>query len=333
MVVVNANNWHWVDKNCIDWAQTYFSNNLTSLTAATTTGNESVKITSIDKLKGDVEVCQRKGKLISLFDLVLNINFETDEKEKGSINVPEIAYDTEPDEYQFQINFNNQSSTKNDLYRSLIKEKLIPQLREKLSMFGTDLITSQGSDILIDNDQVTSKYTAELTSQSIKSQNQKPVVKSKTTLNKSSSSTTTSTTKSKTGDKTTSFKLNPSTFQTTQEQLFDTLTQPQYVSMWTRSKAEIQPVENTPFKLLDGLITGTITKLKPVETVEMNWRLSNWKENQYLKLKMNLSKGSDGGETILNVSFEDCPSDDEGIVRGRWEDWLFGIRFSFGGIV
>lgn len=117
MVVHNPNNWHWVDKNCFDWAKQYFNENLINLKFTDNFKDKEISVItkSIKELTGDVEVCQRKGKIISLFDLKLSINFESFinnsnsgndiESFKGLINIPEIAYDTEIDEFQFDIQF------------------------------------------------------------------------------------------------------------------------------------------------------------------------------------------------------------------------------------
>ncbi|GMF04845.1 unnamed protein product [Ambrosiozyma monospora] len=82
MVAINPNNWHWVDKNCYDWSKEYFTKNLVGLKSSNEKAN--VEIKSLKELTGDVEVCQRKGKVISLFDLQLKLGFEGD-KAKGVI--------------------------------------------------------------------------------------------------------------------------------------------------------------------------------------------------------------------------------------------------------
>jgi Activator of Hsp90 ATPase, N-terminal len=54
-------------------------------------------------MEGDVDVSQRKGKVITLFDVKLQLEYsgETAEKEEvtGTITIPEVAHDTEEDEY------------------------------------------------------------------------------------------------------------------------------------------------------------------------------------------------------------------------------------------
>lgn len=73
MVLHNPNNWHWVNKDARGWAQKYFEENLTVLTASS--GETSVKVDKVVSVDGDVDVSQRKGKVITLFDVKMRLEF------------------------------------------------------------------------------------------------------------------------------------------------------------------------------------------------------------------------------------------------------------------
>lgn len=101
MVLHNPNNWHWVNKNCLEWGKDYLEKNLVGISAED--GETSAKITKIDSMEGDMDVSQRKGKVITLFDVKLKLEFDGKVGDElnagGSIVVPEVAHDTEEDEY------------------------------------------------------------------------------------------------------------------------------------------------------------------------------------------------------------------------------------------
>lgn len=118
MVLHNPNNWHWVNKDVAPWAREYLEKNLTTISAKE--GDVSAKLSKIVSMDGDVDVSQRKGKVITLFDVKLQLEYEgtacrskrawglltwfvgsTEEEEDvtGSITIPEVAHDTEEDEY------------------------------------------------------------------------------------------------------------------------------------------------------------------------------------------------------------------------------------------
>ena len=69
MVLHNPNNWHWVNKDASGWAKEWFKTNLLKVEAQE--GDVSAKITSVTSMDGDVDVSQRKGKVITIFDVKL----------------------------------------------------------------------------------------------------------------------------------------------------------------------------------------------------------------------------------------------------------------------
>jgi activator of HSP90 ATPase len=74
MVLHNPNNWHWVNKDVREWTKEYLNVHLVPLQAEK--GDVSAKITKISGMDGDVDVSQRKGKVITLFDVKLDLEFE-----------------------------------------------------------------------------------------------------------------------------------------------------------------------------------------------------------------------------------------------------------------
>ena len=65
---------HWTSKNCLAWAKEYFETHLTQISAQD--GDNSVAIKKLSSCEGDVDVSQRKGKIITLFDVKLVLDFE-----------------------------------------------------------------------------------------------------------------------------------------------------------------------------------------------------------------------------------------------------------------
>lgn len=109
-----------VNKNCLKWAQNYFTEQLVGLEAEKN-GN-TASITKMVECTGDVDLNQRKGKIITIYDVVLKLNWKgkiyahseilfhgklmmnigtlADGTEvTGSLNIPEVAHDTDSDDY------------------------------------------------------------------------------------------------------------------------------------------------------------------------------------------------------------------------------------------
>lgn len=73
MVLHNPNNWHWVNKDAAPWARQWFEENLTKLEAKE--GDVSAKISKVISMDGDVDVSQRKGKVITIYDVKLTLEY------------------------------------------------------------------------------------------------------------------------------------------------------------------------------------------------------------------------------------------------------------------
>jgi activator of HSP90 ATPase len=78
MVLHNPNNWHWVNKDASEWAKQYLEENLCALSAEE--AGVDVKIEKLNSMDGDVDVSQRKGKVITLFDVKLVLDYEGETK-------------------------------------------------------------------------------------------------------------------------------------------------------------------------------------------------------------------------------------------------------------
>lgn len=328
MVVNNPNNWHWVDKNCIDWSRQYFDDKIVGLSIE---DGYKVTISSVSSVEGDVEVCQRKGKVISLFDLKLTFNLsikpqDEDKTYEGSIIVPELAYDSDEDSLQFDVSIYDGA----EHIRSAIKSQLIPKLRVLLLNFGPDLIATHSSDIQLESDKVNSKLTKENQAAKPSPAAKKEVSAPKAAPNRASE-TSERTSSSAPKYNTSTLHLEPE-FNTTAEQLYITLLDGSRIVAWTRSPPEIEsfpPKEGSSFSLFGGSIQGKFLKLVKNERIVQLWRLSDWKEGHYAELDIQLVQGA--GETKMVVKWSGIPIGEEDRVRGNFEDYYIrSIKLTFG---
>lgn len=63
-----------VNKDCRPWAKTYLTEKLVGTSA--TKDNTQVVITSLDECTGDVDLNQRKGKLLAIYDVALKMSWQ-----------------------------------------------------------------------------------------------------------------------------------------------------------------------------------------------------------------------------------------------------------------
>jgi activator of HSP90 ATPase len=73
MVLHNPNNWHWVNKDASAWTKQFLEENIKDLKAEE--GGVTAKLDKLISMDGDVDVNQRKGKVITIFDVKLVIEY------------------------------------------------------------------------------------------------------------------------------------------------------------------------------------------------------------------------------------------------------------------
>ena len=148
MVVLNPNNWHWVDKNTLPWTKEYFNDKIKGFEVKSSNGENPVvyQISEIKNVSGDSNVSQRKGKPICYFDLNVELSLaiitsddNDDEDQTGTILLPEFMHD----ETDFEIRINGLS---NDIVRQ-INQSFIPDFRNILLQYQTDLLETHSQDL------------------------------------------------------------------------------------------------------------------------------------------------------------------------------------------
>jgi activator of HSP90 ATPase len=69
----NPNNWHWVNKDASGWAKTYIGEEIKNIKAEE--NGVTAQLDKLISLDGDVDVNQRKGKVITIFDVKLVLEY------------------------------------------------------------------------------------------------------------------------------------------------------------------------------------------------------------------------------------------------------------------
>lgn len=136
---------HWVDKNCLPWAQTYFNDNIKN----TSFENDDYHfyISDVQPVSGHCDVTQRKGKVLCIYDLRLVFNVtakvknasEGDQTKSGTITIAEFEHDQDKSEYMYE--------TVVDDVSNMVRQYLLPLVTSKLEKFQPDLIEAHAKDV------------------------------------------------------------------------------------------------------------------------------------------------------------------------------------------
>lgn len=140
MVVLNPNNWHWVDKNTLPWTTEYFGSRFTGWQQA---DNEyTVSVQGVKSCVGDSNVSQRKGKVICYFDLQLEfdavVSKDGEEVARGTISVPEFMHD----DTDFEVRLDSFGAD-----QALVRRIALDKFVADLLAYQQDLIDSHSRDV------------------------------------------------------------------------------------------------------------------------------------------------------------------------------------------
>ncbi|GFF62897.1 uncharacterized protein C1711.08 [Aspergillus lentulus] len=321
MVLHNPNNWHWVNKDAAPWAKNYLKEKLRTLSAEE--DGVSVKISDLLTMDGDVDVSQRKGKVITLFDVKLQLEYEGKTKDEesvsGTITIPEVAHDTEEDEYVFEIENYSDSASKQPV-KDLVRSKLVPQIRQELGKLAPALIAEHGKDIQHAPGVNPSSGFAT------------PPSYPQTSKSASPAPQTTTTTTNKVAVNTTTVTASDE-FRTTAEEMYTTFTDPQRIAAFTRgAPRQFDGAQvGGKFSIFDGNVNGEFVKLDKPKQIVQKWRLAQWPEGHFSTLEINFDQNDVDAVTQMRVTWTGVPVGQEDVTKQNWDVYYVrSIKQTFG---
>ncbi|KAL2755902.1 hypothetical protein ACRALDRAFT_2042156 [Sodiomyces alcalophilus JCM 7366] len=321
MVLHNPNNWHWVNKDVSAWAKDYLDTAVQKFEAED--GGVTAKINKLVSMDGDVDVSQRKGKVITIYDVKLVLEYTGSAPDapevSGTITIPEVAHDTSEDEYVFDIDIYTESKEKQPV-KDLVRSKIVPQLRQEFQKFTGALVAEHGKDI-----------------QHAPGSNPSSGFSTPRTLpqpTKAAAASSSSTTQENRGSIVNTVTLNDSAeFRTSAEELYQTFTDPGRIAAFTRAPPKVfegaQP--GGKFELFDGNVEGEYVELSSPKTIVQKWRLKQWPAGHFSKLAISFDQNDVDHVTVMRVSWEGVPIGQEDVTKRNWEEYYVNsIKRTFG---
>ncbi|KAI8303613.1 hypothetical protein K4K61_006900 [Colletotrichum sp. SAR11_59] len=321
MVLHNPNNWHWVNKDASGWAKQYLEESLTQVES--TEGGVTAKISKVVSMDGDVDVSQRKGKVITIYDVKLVLEYSgttSDEAEvSGTITVPEVAHDTEEDEFVFDIDIYSESKEKQPV-KDLVRSKLVPQLRKEFLKLPSALIAEHGKDIQhAPGSNPSSGFST-------------PKYHPHGSAAKSAAETTS--VKSSSGKVVNTVTLTDTAeFRTTAEEAYQTFVDPARIAAFTRAPPKVfqGAIKGAKFELFDGNVVGEYLELDAPKKIVQSWRLKQWPEGHFSKLNIEFDQNDVDHVTLMRVNWDGVPVGEEDATRRNWQEYYVNsIKRTFG---
>jgi len=334
MVLHNPNNWHWVNKDVSGWTKEFLETSIKGLTA-----EENGVTAQLDKLismDGDVDVNQRKGKVITIFDVKLIIEYsggfntdrivniadelgktKDDEEVSGTITVPEVAHDTEENEYVFDIDIYSDANSKAPV-KDLVRAKIVPQLRKQFAKLGPALIAEHGKDI---QHAPGSGPSSGVSTPKPHTPSPAPASFQTSTQTKGSSSVNTTTV------------TDTEEFRAPASELYQTFTDPQRITAFTRAAPKVfeGAKKGGKFELFGGNVSGEYIELVEPTKIIQSWRLDQWPKGHFSRLEINFDQNDVDNVTVMRVSWSGVPIGQEEVTKRNWgEYYVRSIKQTFG---
>lgn len=322
MALHNPNNWHWVNKDVAPWTKTYLQDTLSKISAEE--DGVSAKVEKVLSMDGDVDVSQRKGKVITLYDVKLQLEYEGKTKDEetvtGTITIPEVAHDTEEDDFVFEISVYSESSSKQPV-KDLVRSKIVPQLRVELAKLPKVLVSEHGKDIQHAPGSNPSSGFATPTHQPLKTSS--PAAGTSKTTTSSTGKVSVNTTTVTASDE----------FRTTAEEMYTTFTDPQRIAAFTRgTPRQFEGAKvGGKFAIFDGNVTGEYVTLEPSKRVVQKWRLAQWPEGHFSTQEIVFDQNDVDSVTVMRVTWTGVPIGQEEVVQRNWDGYYVrSIKQTFG---
>ncbi|KAG1782312.1 activator of Hsp90 ATPase [Suillus placidus] len=298
-------NWHWKNKNVTSWAKEWFQRELTAIVIEGTEGN--IAISSVRIEEGDVELGQRKSKLITIYDIQMKLDWQGTTSDgtdvTGKLSIPEVSHEITLDklsDYVYNWTLDTTSSPAVNALFAFVKTRLPPALEAKFAEFPVALIDTHGRDLTVSGEPSRTGTPA-------------PSIDAVAATAASAS--------------TTAPKPAPSTFMAASDDLFGLFTDERRIPLWTRAPAQSAAQADTEYSLFGGGVKGKYVSLTPGKEIVQTWALQSptWPSEHFAVLTTTFEQSSDSTKVRFTLDGVPKGMEDE-ITRNLEGYYIHGLK-------
>ncbi|KAI0672691.1 activator of Hsp90 ATPase [Trametes maxima] len=319
-------NWHWKNKTVTPWAKQWFERELSEV-RVTGEGTEAVAVERVVEVDGDVELGQRKSKLITIYDCRVVLNWTGTASDgtavSGKLTIPEVSHEITLDgtsDYVYEWSLSTDRSPAVDALFQLAKKHLPPALEAKFSSFPAAIVDTHGKDLTVSTDP-SRQGTPAPTASAAKS----TTVQNDAALKKKAEGAGAA----KSGGQavnTTSLTVEAQ-FMAPADDLFSLLTDEKRIPQWTRAPATSKPEQGAEYSLFGGGVKGKFVSVSPPKEFVQTWALASptWPEGHSATLTTTLDQGSDSTKVTWSLNGVPLGSEEE-ITRNLQGYYVHGLK-------
>ncbi|KAI0807928.1 activator of Hsp90 ATPase [Fomes fomentarius] len=319
-------NWHWKNKTVTPWAKQWFDRELTAI-RINGDGSEEVAIERVVEVDGDVELGQRKSKLITIYDCKVVLDWSGIASDgtavNGKLTIPEVSHENTLDgtsDYVYEWSLSTARSPAVDVLFQIAKTRLPSALEAKFATFPQAIIDTHGKDLT-----VSAQPSRQGTPAPSGSGSAAPAASTGSDAVKKGVEGAGVKTVQK-ANNTTSLSVDAH-FMASADDLFNLLTDEKRIPTWTRAPAKSTPQPETEYSLFGGGVKGKFVSLSPPKEFVQTWALSSptWPSDHFATLTTTLEQGSDSTKVAWRLDGVPLGMEEE-ITRNLNGYYVHGLK-------
>ncbi|RVW30797.1 hypothetical protein VitviT2T_012845 [Vitis vinifera] len=324
----NVHNWHWAEKNCLEWSRTLLSKLLSELTILDGEGNLYIKTKTLEKLEGEAYVNVRKGKIIPGYEIALTLSWEGEAKDPdgksvikcdGTVEIPYIADENADEDPEVKILVKDEGPLGKRLKEAMVA-KGKPVILEKVRVYVQSMAKGGPAKDELEVKKAPGSAAKSSVSSAAAASNvgaQKEVKKEE-----------------KKGFKTITLTEK---FSCRAKDMFEIMMDENRWKGFTQSNAKISKEVGGEISIFDGSVTGVNMELVEGKLIVQKWRFGSWPDGVNSTVRIAFDE-PEPGLTVVKLTQTGIPEEDrygnatvvENTERG-WRDLIFHkIRAVFG---
>ncbi|KAJ1700099.1 hypothetical protein LUZ63_008611 [Rhynchospora breviuscula] len=333
----NVHNWHWSERDCLDWSRSLLSSLLADLQILDGEGGLYIRTDSIDKLNlqvdGEAYVNVRKGKVIPGYELSLKLPWQGEARDAplkvtGLVEVPYLADENAGEDPEFKVSVRDDDGPVGRRIKDAMLAKGKPIILEKIRVYVDTMSKGGPAKDELDSKKPPSNAASKAAPAPVTSTKTAPATEQKGKDRQEKKK------KSKEGFKNISLTEK---FYCRARDLYEILMDENRWKGFTQSNARVSREVGGQFSLFDGSITGVHEELQEGKLIVQKWRSGSWPDGLYSSVKIVFDE-PEPGVTIIKLTQTDIPEEDkygnstvvENTERG-WRELIFHkIRAVFG---
>ncbi|OJT10927.1 hypothetical protein TRAPUB_12548 [Trametes pubescens] len=293
-------NWHWKNKTVTPWAKQWFERELTSVRVSGE-GTEEVGVEHVEEVDGDVELGQRKSKLITIYDCKVVLNWSGTASDgtavSGKLTVPEVSHEITLDgtsDFVYEWSLTTARTPAVDALFQLAKTRLPAALEAKFNAFPAAIVDTHGKDLTVSADP--SRQGSPAPAAAAKSTGDAAPKKKADGAGAGAA---------KSGGRavnTTTLSVDAQ-FMASADDLFGLLSDEKRIPQWTRAPATGSAQVGSEYSMFGGGVKGKFVSLSPPKEFVQTWALSSptWPSDHFATLTTTLDQGSDSTKVTWSL--------------------------------